>query len=332
LRLEKAQRTDIRAALWEEHSLVKTYGPRGTVHLLAAQDLPLWSGALSATSAGQDPKITNKLLASEQAEAVIEAIALILEDAELTVDELTEALVERLGPWAGEPVMPAFTEMWPRWRAVQGTAAVRGRMCFAPNRGRKVTYTNPRRWLPGFQPAGEKTALSWLVRSYLYAYGPATPQQFAQWLAMPGTWANSLFASLSSQLEQVEVEGNLAWVAAGDIHTAPNPPQSVRLLPYFDAYIVGCHPRERLYPGEAATRAIPSGQAGVLPVLLIDGRVAGVWNQRRSGRTIGITVEAFGELSAAQRGEIDIQVQRIGEILEGNFHWRTGTVTTGAHA
>jgi hypothetical protein len=31
-----------------EHSLVKTFRPRGTVHLLPMQDLPLWTGALSA--------------------------------------------------------------------------------------------------------------------------------------------------------------------------------------------------------------------------------------------------------------------------------------------
>src|SRR5436305_8153820 len=39
---------EVSDALWTEHSLVKTFGPRGTVHLLAAHDLPLWVGALSA--------------------------------------------------------------------------------------------------------------------------------------------------------------------------------------------------------------------------------------------------------------------------------------------
>ena len=44
--------------------------------------------------------------------------------------------------------MPAFDGMWPRWRQALGTAAKRGALCFGPNRGRKVTYTSPRRWLP----------------------------------------------------------------------------------------------------------------------------------------------------------------------------------------
>jgi Winged helix DNA-binding domain len=48
LRLAGITRTAIRQALWTERSLVKTFGPRGTVHLLPAQDLPMWAGALSA--------------------------------------------------------------------------------------------------------------------------------------------------------------------------------------------------------------------------------------------------------------------------------------------
>ncbi|GAB2866888.1 hypothetical protein GCM10027074_37910 [Streptomyces deserti] len=43
-------RADVRAALWEDRSLVKTHGPRGTVHLLPSGELPLWSAALTARS------------------------------------------------------------------------------------------------------------------------------------------------------------------------------------------------------------------------------------------------------------------------------------------
>jgi DNA glycosylase AlkZ-like len=47
LRIAGITRTDVRRALWNERSLVKAYGPRGTVHLLPTQDLPMWTGALS---------------------------------------------------------------------------------------------------------------------------------------------------------------------------------------------------------------------------------------------------------------------------------------------
>ena len=48
LRLAGAARGDVRRALWEDPQLVKTFGPRGTVHLLPTADLPMWTGALSA--------------------------------------------------------------------------------------------------------------------------------------------------------------------------------------------------------------------------------------------------------------------------------------------
>lgn len=332
LRLAGATRSDIRDALWTERSLVKTYGPRGTVHLLPARDLPMWTGALSTLPYGQNADIKNELLTPEQAETIIEAIALVLENAELTADELTKALVDRVGSWAGDPVMPAFQGLWPRWRMVQATASVRGALCFGPNRGRNVTYTNPHRWLPGFQPADGQNALAEVVRRYLYAYGPATPPQFAQWLAAPRRWATELFDTLAGELQQVEVDGAIAWVAAGDTASPATPPEGVRLLPYFDAYGVGCHPRDLVFPGRATERALAGGQAGNFPVLLIGGVVAGIWSQRRSGRKLSITVEPFNKLTAPQRRELDEQVERIGEILEGKPQLTIGTVTTGPHA
>src|SRR6266704_2181114 len=47
-RIAGATRADVQRALWEERTLVKTFGPRGTIHLLPTADLPLWTGALSA--------------------------------------------------------------------------------------------------------------------------------------------------------------------------------------------------------------------------------------------------------------------------------------------
>jgi hypothetical protein len=51
LRVPSATRNVVRQALWRDRTLVKTRGPRGTVHLLAAADLPMWTGALPAMPA-----------------------------------------------------------------------------------------------------------------------------------------------------------------------------------------------------------------------------------------------------------------------------------------
>ncbi|HVL26100.1 MAG TPA: winged helix DNA-binding domain-containing protein [Thermomicrobiales bacterium] len=331
LRLPAATRQDVRRALWADHSLVKTFGPRGTVHLLPAADLPMWTAALTAIPGGTR-MAPNARMTPEQTEEVIAAIAGALAEAELTVDELGEAVAARTGSWAGDPVMPAFNGMWPRWRQALHTAAHRGALVFGPERGRKVTYTHPRRIAPGFAPANEREAGAWLLRRYLHAYGPATPQQYAKWLSAPSGWATELFASLADELREVTLDGDRAWVNTGDTTMPEAAPTGVRLLPYFDAYGVGSFPRERVFPGRAYERALAGGQAGNYPVLLIDGVAAGVWHQRRSGRTIAITVEPLVDLTAAQRTALDEQVERVGEILEGTPALTIGPVTVGPHA
>lgn len=329
LRVAGATRTTVRQALWTDRTLVKTRGPRGTVHLVAAADLPMWTGALSAVPTPPYEQ-SHGLLTAEQTGQVVAAIADALRDAELTPAELTEQVVARTGPWAGDRVLDAFQDKWPRWMVAMGAASRCGAMCFGPNRGRATTYTSPARWLPGFTPTAGPAALAELVRHYLYAYGPATPAHFAQWLAAPRRWAAELFASLD--LEQVTVEGGPAWVAAGDTDFPADRPTGVRLLPYFDVYQVGCHPRELVFPGDAGQRALAGGQAGNYPVLLVDGTVAGVWHQRRSGRTIHITVEPLTPLRAGQRQALDAQVERVGEILEGRPSLTIDPISVGPHA
>jgi hypothetical protein len=332
LRIAGATRDDVRDALWVERSLVKTRGPRGTVHLLPTQDLPMWTGALSAMPPLRNAEDKDALMTAEQTEEVISAIADALQEAELTVDELTEAIVERTGSWAGEPALAAFQGMWPRWRWAEIPASNRGALCFGPNRGRKVTYTSPARWLPGFRPMEGGRALAELAKRYLHSYGPVAPGEFARWLSVPPRWVADLFESLSGELEQVDMEGRPAWVMSGDTQAPSSPPGGVRLLPYFDPYVVGCHPRDRVFPGRAAERALSGGQAGNLPVMLIDGVSAGLWHQRRSGRHLDITVEPFEPLSQEQRRGLDRQIERIAEFLEGAPRLAIGAVTVGPHA
>jgi hypothetical protein len=131
----------------------------------------------------------------------------------------------------------------------------------------------------------------------------------------------------------VELEGMPGWVVAGDASAPETSVEGIRLLPYFDAYVVAAQPRERLYPGAAGRRALsPSGQAGNYPVMLVDGVVGGVWHQQRSGRRLTITVEPIQPLSASQRRELDDEVALVGRVMEAEPTLVIGEVTVGPHA
>ncbi|WP_405869650.1 winged helix DNA-binding domain-containing protein [Streptomyces sp. NBC_00005] len=334
VRAEGVTRADVRAALWDtpaQASLVKTHGPRGTVHLLPARELPLWCSALPAVPSGASPFAPDVRVTEEQARQIVAAIGDALDGVCLTVDELGAEVVARTGSWAGDRVMPAFQDLWPRWRQVMHRAGQSGALSFGPNRGRKVTYTRP----PHFTPLPAEEAVRELVRRYLHAYGPATPQNIAKWLAAPGGWAAELFGRLAGEgeIEEVVFEGATGcWLVAGDTEFPEDRVRGVRLLPYFDAYAIAAQPRESLFPGAAYRRALAGGQAGNYPVLLLDGVVAGVWHQRRQGRRTTVTVEPLGRLTARQERELGDQVERVGEVLEAKAELVVGEVASGPHA
>ncbi|MCE7008332.1 winged helix DNA-binding domain-containing protein [Kibdelosporangium philippinense] len=316
LRLKEATRADVQQA----QGLVKTFGQRGTVHLLPAAELPMWLGAFAAIPPGPNPWEEHVRMTDEQTETVFAAIGTALAGKELTIDELTSALVDLAGPWAADRVMPAFQDYWPRWRTVTHLAAVRGVLCFGANKGRKVTYTNP-----GVTPAPAAQSLEHVVRSYLRSYGPSTPQRFTHWLSAPIKWATEVFSSID--LEEVTVEGSSAWVLPGDT-AVPEVVECVRLLPYFDVYSyrVGNHPL--LYPGKAKDRVM----SGNFQNLIVNGTVAGLWHQRKSGRRVDITVETLVKLTKKQRAELDSQAQRVAEIIGATPTVTYAPVTVGSHA
>lgn len=319
--------TAVREALWTDRSLVKTFGLRGTIHLFPADELPFWGAALSSLpySRSLPPELT---LSPAQVDDIVAAIGAALQDTFLTADELTGEVVKRAGAWAGALVMPAFDGMWPLWRMAMSDAANRGALCFGPNRGRKVTYTNPSRWVPASSHASEDPFGDLALR-YLASYGPATPQQFAQWLAIPKRPAVELFERLSDQLEEVSLEGKQAWLvrATPDHSLVPG----LRLLPLFDAYTVGCHPRDLLFPGTAAERALARGQAGNVAVILIDGTVQGVWHQKKTGKKLAVTAEPFLKLSSKMRRLLEAEAERVGLLAEAAVSLTIGEVTARAH-
>ena len=60
LRVDCITRQHVRRALWKERSLVKTCGLRGTLHLFASRELPMWLAALQARTPPRAPNATER--------------------------------------------------------------------------------------------------------------------------------------------------------------------------------------------------------------------------------------------------------------------------------
>ena len=317
-RVEGVTRRDVHDALWERRSLVKGWTLRGTLHLHPDWDIPLWMAARRVNAFWSDPDwLGERAIEQGQAEAVIEAIRAALDGRALTREELGDEVERRTGSWAKRDLpWPSFGgRPAPMWGEYLGTAA---QTCHGPKKGRHVTFVRADQWVAEWQDLDPNEAVRTALRRYLAAYGPATVKDFVQWFGLKRGAAQRVFDSLGDELEQVDVEGNPATALAGDWDGVDADARSVRLVPRFDCYVIGCHEpgwqRDRLIPAAAGNRVFAGG-AGPFPVLLVDGVVAGLWERHVRGRRMQIDVEPFERLSAAQSGELAAEAARVGTIL-----------------
>jgi Winged helix DNA-binding domain len=309
-RVEDLEPRHVRDALWKRRTLVRTWSVRGTLHLHRASDLPLYAAALSTSDRwwkGAWLKFVG--LSAEELDALLKAIRSALTDRPMTREELTEKVARKVGPHVRE-------RMASGWGELLKPASFQGWLCSGPPRGQNVTFVRPDRWLRSWRKVDPDEGMGEVFLRYLRAFGPAGHEDFAAWWGIPPPPARRVRMALEDELEQVDVEGTDGWARPEDLRQMREmaPPSTVRLLPSFDAYVMGFRQRERMLDRRLFDRVFR--KAGwISPVLMIDGRIAGVWKHERSPKEIEVSVEPFGRLRAADRKAIEEEADQLGSFL-----------------
>jgi hypothetical protein len=325
MRVEGITAQDIQNALWEERTLVKTWGMRGTLHLFSAQDVILLAAARKIDSR-RWLNFEKLGLTEAEGSTFVQVVPEILSDVPMTREELGQAVGEAMKkPALGELISQS------NWGAPLKYFALRGDLCFAPNRGKHVTFVNPKQWLKHWYDPDPEHTLQDIARRYLRAYAPLTPRMLAHW------WneghinvAKKLLKQIEDELVTVNVEGWEAVVLHETLEAmqASTVQGEVRLLPMFDAYTLdmvrmGVPLLEPTY-----RKRIFRNQGWITAIVLVDGFVKGVWNFSKQGKST-IIIEMFdttlSSMPAIQDG-IEAEVQRIGAFLGINTSVTYGTI------
>jgi hypothetical protein len=302
---------DVRDALWNERLLVKTWCMRGTLHLVAADDLPLYVAALKTrTVYRSNPWLKGQDVSLEEIDKITLEIRNALDGRRLTREELAEEIVKRagFGPRLRRHLLSG-------WGSLLHPAAHQGSLCFGPNRGKNVTFVRPDQWIGGWnEPSGEE-ALRTLAKRFLAAYGPCSYDSFNRWWSILRKDAKKIFQLIIDELVEVEFNGRKAWLKKDDVDqvAGSKPAKSVRLLPSFDPYVMFYSPREHLVEDRFRTRVFRELAGWVSPVLLIDGAAAGVWKYEKKVGKLNVVVEPFRKLS---RNEVDLVGDEGGKLGE----------------
>ena len=315
-RVEGLCSEDVKSALWQDRTLVKTWAMRGTLHLLAARELPLYVAARDwqHTASWSNYFAEFGLTTSAQQEAFLSAIPHVLEQGPLTRPQLADAVAKHTGMAQVRDFILSSS-----WGSPLKPSAYRGELCFGPGQGKTVTFLNPRVWIEEWQLIEPQRALQELARRYLQAYGPATADDFRFWWGCGKTLAKTLFHSLAEELEEVEVEGWRAFAlrATLPLIQSAEPVEAVHLLPLFDAYTIGAPPRGCEPLLAAAYKSQVFNQQGwAFAVVLVNGSIQGVWRSSiRRSQTV-VKVNLFCSSTAAIRTRIEAEAQRLSHFFE----------------
>jgi hypothetical protein len=172
-------------------------------------------------------------------------------------------------------------------------------------------------WLPRFKEIAETEAREILLRRYLRAYGPATPQDFARWAGLPMPQVKSAFAALAEELIEVATPESKAFLLREDeeaLRAGKLDAPHLRLLPSFDVFMLG-HVAKSHLVDEKNYKLVYRNQGWLSHVILSNGRVAGVWNYGRRGKFWRLEAAPFEKISKAARARVLAEVESLGRFL-----------------
>ncbi len=320
LRVEGLGAGDVDRLLWQERALVRTWALRGTLHLLPAREYALWLAALRTYRHFLKPSWLRAFAMTEdELETLIDAVGRALRDRELTRAELAREVVRITGSAA------LGDKLGESWGAYLKPASFRGQLCFAPPAGQNVRFTHPATWIAGLGTVDPADALNELTRRYLSAYGPAAREDLGRWWAVSPAHAGRRIAALGDDAVELSVGERRGFMLAADAALAAelDAPAGVRLLPAFDPYVVGSVRTDTDVLAAEQRARVHRPQGWISPVLLVGGRMAGVWrHERRSGR-LAVEIEPFAELDGAARAAAEAEAARLaGFLSDGELELR----------
>ena len=251
---------------------------RGTLHAMRSADVAEYLSLLAGARTWTKPAWSRHFGATpEEVEQLTEFVADLLDGQALSRDELVSELVQ------DKRFKGMEEQLRSGWGALLKPLAWQGVLCYGPSRSSKVTFTNPAGFLENWNGLPDPAeAAPAVVKRYLSAYGPATPETFDAWLSRNSNKKSTLkdwFASLGEQVVEVRVEGEARYLLAEheDELAATQPSRATCLLGAFDQFVLGPGTKDTHMLANEHRSRVSKAAGWIAPVLTQGGRITGVW-------------------------------------------------------
>jgi hypothetical protein len=298
LRTHRRAHDEVVDALNSGH-IVRSWPMRGTLHLVAAEDLG-W--LLSLTSA-------RMLSSAAGRRASLGITDQVLDDARALAIEAVRA---------GTPLRRQ--ELFAHWREAnllahsQTAIHLLGRLCqeatlvLGPLSGREQLIVEYVDWVRTPRQLAGEQALAELARRFISSHGPVTSTDFARWSSLTRTAARAGFAAVQAEFEAVTANGaeQLMDPSLPELlRTYRGDAERLLLLPGFDEFILGYADRSFTVPPAHSGQIVPGNNGMFRPTIISAGQVIGTWKRAGTTAKPRIGVEAFAALSPSEQANLD---------------------------
>lgn len=286
-RIARFDPADLDAA-FADRSIVKASLMRITLHAVGAEDYPPFQDAMASSLRASrlgDRRFVGSGLAAADADGLVQDLL------DFVAEPRSKAEIEvRLGSRLGAPNPWAWWAL--RTFAPLHHAPTGGPWSFGP----RPSFVAARGQRPVPSP---DESVRHLVRRYLEGFGPASIRDVAQFTLMRVPVIRQAIAESGDDLVALEgPSGSELYDVLGGVLPPEDAPAPPRLMPMWDSVLLAYADRSRVIPPDLR-RLVIRQNGDVLPTLLVDGVVAGVWRPMAAG----IEATAFHSLTAdAWRG------------------------------
>jgi hypothetical protein len=313
-RIRGLKRADIQSALCEQRTLVKTSAMRQTLHLLPAREFSIYIAAIRSSRLRAVHRLIGKFgISPAELDALNNSIMKALSRGPLPQRELQARVLVR----ANKKIQKWASLVWSIFRG----ALAEGLICYAPDEGQEVKLVRVDKWLPKQPKIEEADAQQYILRRFLRAYGPATAHDFARWAGYSVPEARATWNVVRDELAEVESESFKSWVLAEDLEFLKKNDLrdwAIRVLPGFDSYLLAHAEKEHLVAPQFYKR-VYRNQGWISPVVLYNGKVAGVWGYQRRGSGINFEVSLFEKFSKPIFSKVEEQFAELAQFLESEW-------------
>jgi hypothetical protein len=272
--------------------IVRSWPMRGTLHLVAAEDLEWMLTLLTPrVVTGSVGRRTGLGLSQAQLERARETAFSALSGGE----QLSRSELFHVWDEAG------LSTQGQRGAHMLSFLAMTGTLVFGPMREREQLLVLAEEWIPSPRRLERDEALGELALRYFRSHGPATVADLVRWAQLLVTDARTGVAVAGDDLVTMEVDGidylldprlpdRLAKVRADA--------ERVLLLPGFDEFVLGYKDRSAQLDPAFADRIVPGGNGMFRPTVVSGGRVLGTWSRTNHGREQSVAATPFSTFPA----------------------------------